>query len=58
LSLLSHLICRNNSLLNFEREFVCIIKLDLIDRDIGESLTDNIALHEEVIGYLLDVEEE
>jgi hypothetical protein len=44
--------------LNFEREFVCIIKLDLIDRDIGESLTDNIALHEEVIGYLLDVEEE
>lgn len=31
--------------------------IDLIDRETKESLTENIALHEEFFGYLLDVEE-
>lgn len=32
--------------------------LDLLDRDTKESLQDNIALHEEFIGYLLDNEDD
>lgn len=32
--------------------------LDLIDRETKESLQDDIALHEEFIGYLIDVEGE
>jgi hypothetical protein len=31
---------------------------DLKDRETKESLQDDIALHEEFIGYLLDVEDE
>lgn len=34
-----------------------IFKLDLIDRETGESLTEKIASHEEFFSYLLDVEE-
>ncbi|MGJ7913800.1 histidine kinase [Neobacillus sp. LXY-1] len=32
--------------------------IDIIDRETNQSLQENIALHEEFIGYLLDVEEE
>ena len=33
-----------------------IFKLDLIDQETKESLKDGIALHEEFMGYLIDVE--